>query len=103
MSAVPPFDSMHTEHCSTLFDVFGRDGTIQRGNSAAVAVRVVVDVGVEQLGEYGQVVARVTTVSFLSAQFRPRQGDVLTLPEWTKPVSSVETDDGFVVKAVMHG
>lgn len=95
----PLFDGMHED----LFDQFGQDGTIQRGAAAPVPVRVVVDEGVQRLGEYGQVVGRVTVVSFLVAQFRPRQADVVNVAGWSKPVASIDADDGFVAKVVLHG
>lgn len=96
---------MHEE----LFDLFGQDGAIVRGAAAPVPVRVVVNEGVERVGEYGQSIGRVTVIDFLATQFRPKQHDVLTVldaagvPVWTKPVASIDADDGYVVKAVMHG
>lgn len=104
-----PFDAMLADLHPELFDVFGSDGLIARGAAPAVPVRIVVDQGVERVGEYGQSTGRVQTVDFLAAQYRPRQGDVVTAldglgaPLWTKPVASIDADDGYVIKAVMHG
>lgn len=107
MSADILFESMHQD----LFDTFGRDAIVAPvGGGVALPVRVVVNEGVERIGEYGQSIGRVTTVDFLARQYRPVQGDVLTLLDvttgaevWSKPVASTGADDGFVVKVVMHG
>lgn len=105
MSADPLFDDMHTE----LFAAFGRDGTVTRGGGMPVTVRVIVNEGVERIGEYGQSIGRVNTVDFRTDQYRPQQGDDLTLLDdagaavWTKSVASIDADDGYVTKAVMHG
>lgn len=99
------FDQMHEE----LFDTFAVDGRMARAGQADVPVRVVVDEGVERLGEYGQVIGVVTVVSFLSREFRPRQNDMLTVfdeagaEQWSKRVQSVDADDRFIVKAVIRG
>lgn len=90
-----------------LFETFGMDATVKRGTDAAVAVRVIVNRDQQQLGEYGQVVARVTTVDFMVAQWEPKQSDVLVwtdrLGTHTKKIQKPEDNDGFVVKAVLHG
>lgn len=95
------FQSMHTD----LFDVFGEDGTVQRGVDAPVAVRVVIDRGVQRYGSNGEVVGVVSVVNFMLSQWSPRSGDVLALTDsvWTKKVDVVEDDDGYVAQAVMHG
>lgn len=99
MSSPDPFAGMD----EILFDEFGQDGSVQRGLGAPVPVRVVIDEGVERLGDYGQVVGRVAVASFMAPQWRPKQGDVLTVSAWSRPVASIDQDDGFVVRAVMHG
>ncbi len=93
------FADLHTD----LFDVFGRDGTVQRGAAAAVPVRVVIDRGVERYGTNGEVVATVTVVSFMVAQWVPTQGDLVVVDAWSKKVDVLDSDDGYVAKAVMYG
>lgn len=104
-----PFDAMLADLHPELFDVFGSDGTIARGTAQAVPVRIVIDQGVDRIGEYGQSIGRVSTVSFLAVQYRPQRGDVVTALDaaggtlWVKPIDTIDADDGYVVRAVMHG
>ncbi len=104
MSAHADFDAMHVD----LFDAFGHAGIVARGGPVTPVI-VIVDEGVEQVGEYGRTIGRVTVVSFQTAQWRPLRGDMLTVSDdlgvvmWTKQVESIDADDGFVVKAVMNG
>lgn len=86
-----------------LFVDFGDDATVQRGAAAAVPVRVVLTRGVEKLGDYGQVIARVTTAMFRNREWQPKQGDVLTLASGTRKVDTIDSDDGLVTVAVLHG
>jgi hypothetical protein len=86
-----------------LFVAFGDDGTVQRGAAAAVAARVVLTRGVEKLGEYGQVVARVTTAMFRNREWVPVKGDVLVVAGVTRKVDTIDSDDGLVTVAVLHG
>lgn len=86
-----------------LFDALGVDAFVQRGTAAAVPVRVVVEDGVARVGEYGQVVGRNTLVNFLRAQWAPVRGDLLTIDGATRKVESIDTDDGIVVRVVLHG
>lgn len=87
---------------SKLFNVFGVDGSVVRGTDAAVPVRVVVNRSVETLGDYGKVTGRITTVDFQSAQWLPKQGDVLTIGSDVRKVDKLHGDDGYVATAVMH-
>ncbi|HDS1834380.1 TPA: hypothetical protein QEM98_000465 [Stenotrophomonas maltophilia] len=93
------FADLHAD----LFEVFGQDGTVQRGGDAAVPVRVVIDRGVERYGTNGEVVATVTVVSFMVAQWMPSAGDVVAVGAWSKKVDVLDSDDGYVAKAVMYG
>lgn len=97
------FNDMH----SVVFDTFGCDATVVRGTNAPVSVRIVVNYGSPRYGEFGQIVGSSTTVDFLRSQWRPEQGDVLTwtdhLGAQTRPVSALDTDDGYIVKAVLRG
>lgn len=86
-----------------LFAAFGDDVTVQRAAAAAVPVRVVLVRGVEKLGDYGQVVARVTTAMFRNREWQPQQGDVLTLTTGARKVDTIDSDDGFVTVVVLHG
>ncbi|PZO66192.1 MAG: hypothetical protein DI635_00790 [Pseudoxanthomonas suwonensis] len=97
------FAGVHEE----LFELFGVDGHVRRGLDDPVPVRLVIARGVETLGEYGQVVARVTTADFLVRQWQPKQADVVTWTDdhgmHTKRVDSVDDDDGYVARTVLHG
>jgi len=86
-----------------VFDALGQDETVQRGTDTPVPVRVVIEYGIERVGDWGQVVGRVTTASCLVSQVRARLGDVLTVSGVSKKVAGVDPDDGFVAKAVLHG
>lgn len=86
-----------------LFDAFGQDATVQRGAAAAVDVRVVLEDGVQVLGDYGQVVGTVTQASFINDQWEPQQGDVLALASGTRKVDKIVENDGLVTTVVLHG
>lgn len=95
---------LHTD----LFGEFGVDAMVRRGTDDPQPVRIVVDRNAKRLGDYGQVVGRMTTASFLVAQWQPQQGDIVSwsdrLGAHAKPVESPShEDDGFVVVAVLHG
>lgn len=96
-------DATFDEMDAVLFDEFGESITVQRGADAAVPVRVVLQRGVERYGDYGQVVARVTTASFLNSEWMPVQGDVLHLATGDREVESIDNDDGKVTVVVLHG
>lgn len=93
------FAALHTD----LFDVFGQDGTVTREDVIDFPVRVVIDRGVERYGTNGEVVASLTVVSFMTAQWIPSAGDVVTVGAWSKKVDVLDSDDGYVAKAVMYG
>lgn len=97
------FDTAIAVADDALFEAFGIDATVSRGADPAVDVRVVVTRGVARFGDYGQVVGRVTTVDFRNAQWAPRAGDVLHLPEGDRKVQGLDADDGQVARAVLHG
>ncbi|MEN1942659.1 hypothetical protein WCE55_02205 [Luteimonas sp. MJ293] len=90
-----------------LFEEFGVDAAVARTTAPPVAVRVVIDRGIERIGEFGQVIGRVDVASFMVAQWEPRQGDQLTwtdrLGSHSKAIESLQENDGFVAKAVLHG
>lgn len=96
-------DAVFVDMDDTLFAEFGESVTVQRGVAAAVPVRVVIERGVEKLGDYGQVVARVTTAMFLNSEWVPLQGDVLNLATGDRKVDEITDDDGYVTTAVLHG
>lgn len=97
------FAPMH----DAMFDTFGYDATVQRGIDAALPVRIIVNRNQEQLGDYGRVVARVTTIDMLAAQWTPQDGDVIAWTDrWGAHSQKVERpleNDGFVAKAVLYG
>lgn len=97
------FDTAVADMDTTLLDTFGEDATVQRGTDAAVPVRVFVQRGVQKLGEFGQVVARVHTATFQNSQWEPAQGDVLVYSTGTRKIESIDSDDGFMTVAVLHG
>ncbi len=96
-------DAVFADMHEGLFDVFARAGYVTRGTADPVPVRVVVDRGVVQTDDYGRVVRRVDIASFLAAEWQPQAGDRLTVDAWAKSVQTIEDDDSFIVKAVMHG
>jgi hypothetical protein len=100
---VSDFDAAVADMDASLFEVMGDVATVQRGAGAPVTVRVVVTRGQARLGEYGQVVARVTTVLFRNSEWQPQQGDQLALADGTRRVASIDADDGYVTTAVLHG
>ena len=93
------FAGMHAD----LMAEFGEPGFVTRGTAAPVPVTVIVDRDVAVTDGYGSVVRRVDIASFLVAEWQPQSGDRLTVGAWTKSVQTLEDDDGFVAKAVMHG
>ena len=97
----------HTAMHADLFETFGVDATVVRGAAAAVPVRAIVKHGVQQFGEYGQVIGRATTVDFQLAQWTPEQGDVVA---WTdhlgmhsRTVARPGEADDYVAVAVLRG
>jgi hypothetical protein len=97
------FDAEIAEMDETLFAEFGEDATVQRGADAPVALRVFVERGVEKLGDYGQVIARVTTVMFRDNDWIPQQGDVVSITGSSRKVESIGMADGYVTTAVLNG
>ena len=97
------FADMH----AVQFDRFSVPVTVQRGASAGglpVPSRCIRDDGTAQVGEYGQVIGRVTRVSFLKTEWDPKRGDVVTFADNTaQSVDAIDSDDGFVVEVVLHG
>ena len=93
------FAGMHAD----LMAEFGEPGFVTRGTAEPVPVTVIVDRGVAVTDGYGTVVRRVDIASFLVAEWQPQAGDRLAIGGWTKAVHTLEDDDGFVAKAVMHG
>lgn len=97
------FDTAAASMDAELFDAFGTDTTVQRGTDAAVPVRVVLTLGVARLGDYGQVVATVTTADFRNSEWQPRRDDVLQLAGGDRAIESITSDDGAVTQAVLYG
>ncbi|HTL15549.1 MAG TPA: hypothetical protein VL251_10730 [Thermomonas sp.] len=97
------FGPMH----AALFATFGVDATVQRGAADPVPVRIIVNRGQERLGEYGQVVAHVTTLDMQVSEWVPEHGDEFTwtdrLGAQTHKVDKPLENDGFVAKAVLYG
>lgn len=67
-----------------------------------------VDDGVAKVGQYGQVIGRVTKISFIKTEWDPVRGDVVTYPDrngvlLARKIEAIDTDDGRVVEAVLHG
>lgn len=99
MSAGAIFADAHDE----LFDELGVDITVARGTDAPVTVRAVVERGIERVGEYGQVIGSVTRVSFRTTTWQPKRGDRVTIGDDMRPIEAIDTDDGYVAQAVLHG
>lgn len=99
-------DSVFAPMHDALFASFGINAAVKR-NGVETPVRIVINRNQESLGEYGQVVARVTTVDFLVTQWVPLSGDVVS---WTDRLGAHQhkvdkklEDDGFVATVVLHG
>lgn len=99
MSAEPIFDSMHAD----LMAEYGQPGFVARGVAPLIPVTVIIDRGVAIMDDTGRVVRRVDIVSCLNTEWQPLQGDILTVGAWSKGVDGIDSDDGFVTKAVMYG
>ncbi len=95
----PAFAAAH----DALFAVFGEPAMVRRGRRPTVPVRVVITYNVAELGDYSQGLARVTTVKFRNAEWRPSAGDVLYVPGVRHRIERIVVDDGFVTEAVLHG
>lgn len=80
----------------------GEPAVVTRGGTP-IDVRVIVEDGVEQMGEFNQVVGRRRVVTFRKAQFAPRRGDQVTVRNETGTVESIDSDDGYLVGAVLNG
>jgi hypothetical protein len=97
------FDAAVADMDETLFVEFGENATVQRGSDAPVAVRAFVERGVQVLGDYGQVIARVTKVTLRNSEWVPQRADVVSLNGSSRKVEAVELDDGYVTTAVLNG
>lgn len=100
-------DTVFADVHGSLFEAFGIDATVKRGAAAPVPVRIIVNRGQEELAEHGQYVQRVTVVDMQVAQWMPQEGDLVAwadrLGSHTRKVDKRLDDDGFVVRAVLHG
>ncbi len=98
------FDAILVDADSAIFGVFADVVTVKRGGGPAVSAQAVIDRDLEVLGEHGQVTGRVTKVSFRNADWRPKSGDIVTLPGGIqRKVDEVEADDAHVTRAVLYG
>lgn len=98
------FDAIAVQSDATIFGVFSDVVSVKRGAGTAVTVDAVIEHGVEVLGEYGQVVNHVSMISFRNIQWRPKSGDVVTLPGGEKRgIDEINKDDGYVTRAVLYG
>ncbi len=90
-----------------LYAAFGVDALVTRGTEVGVPVRIIVNRGEVRLGEYGQAVGLVDSVSFLSEQWKPKQGDTVTwsdrMGDHTKRVERPRRDDGLEVEVTLNG
>lgn len=95
-------DAVFAAMDADLFAEYGEDATVQRGVAVPVSVRVVLQRGVETLGEFGQLVGRVDLIHFQVAEWQPKQGDVVALTSGSRKVERPLDDDGSVIKAVLY-
>lgn len=90
-----------------MYAAFGVDAQVTRGADAGVPVRIIVNRGEVRLGEYGQAVGLVDSVSFLYEQWKPKQGDVVVwsdrLGAHSKRVERPRRDDGLEVEVTLNG
>lgn len=86
-----------------LFVEFADPCTVTRDGAGPIPMRCIVDDGVAQMGEYGQIIGRVTHVSFVKAEWCPKRGDVVTLADGrSKSVEIIDSDDGLVVECTVN-
>lgn len=93
------FACMH----AALFDRLAEPCNVQRGTDAPVTVRAIIDDGVARVGQYGNVIGRQTKVTFLRDEWQPQRGDFVIIDDTARKVETIDTDDGFIVEAVLHG
>lgn len=93
------YDAMTSE----LFDEFADPCSVVRGAADPVTARCYIEEGVEQVGEYGRVVGTVTHASFIKTEWDPLPRDIVTIDGNARKVQAIDSDDGLVVKAVLHG
>ena len=91
-----------------LFEEFGHDAAVRRGDGEPAPVRVIVKRDRPLLGEYGQVIGQVTTVDFMVGQWAPEQGDLVAWSDrfgsHSRRIARVEAaSNGLVARAVLHG
>lgn len=98
-TAINEFSAMHGE----LFGEFAEAGTVQRGAAAATAVRMLPDDGIVEVGEYGRTVGTKRVRAFLKSEWDPQRGDVVTVRGSSAKVADILSDDGYLVKVVLHG
>lgn len=101
------FDDGLADMHDDLFAEYGVPAQVFRVGVLIAEPRIIVDRNVARVGEFGQVIGRMDTVSSLVPEWSPREGDrVLWIDRVganDKPVESLLEDDGFVAKAVLHG
>ena len=93
------FEAAH----DVLFAIFGEAAQVRRPRGQTTPVRVVVTYGVAELGDYGQGMARVTTVKFRNSEWRARATDILQLASGSHRIDRVVVDDGIVTEVILHG
>ena len=81
----------------------GVDVSVQRGTDAPFTVRMLIEDGQNKVGQHGQIIGRLTTFNCLRADYLPVRGDLITVDGLTRKVEAIDTDDGIVVQAVLHG
>lgn len=90
-----------------LYAVFGVDGTVKRGTAEA-PVRIIVKRDQEQIGDYGQAVACVTTVDVRVSEWPSlKEGDIVTwsdhLGAHSRKVDKCVKANGCITRGVLHG
>lgn len=100
-------DDFAAEALVDIYETFGIDATVTRGAAAAVPLRIVVDRNQAQLGEVGQVVARVDRVRCRVSQWTFDRGDHVSwsdrLGTHAKRVESEAENDGLESFGVLYG
>ena len=97
------YGQMHDE----LFDLLGDDATITRGVFTELA-RVIVQRAQEQIGDYGQASACVTTVDVRVSEWPSlKEGDIVAwsdhLGAHSRKVAKCVKADGYITQGVLHG
>lgn len=97
------FDTAIAAADASMFAALGQSASIVRGTDPAQTVTVVIEHDQEATGTHGQRVGLATHIHFRKTDWAPQKGDQVTIGASSWRVQRIESDDGYVVKAVLNG